>query len=83
MICLCGNTVEPERVKLLEATNCSVCARKANVPRNKGIMVWDHKTAPTLQTVSESGYQQFKQDTARKGQRSILRAKAPNAGRLI
>lgn len=50
----CGNLIEPERLNILPNTLiCSKCARLRNVKKVKGAMIWSHKTAPTIQIMSE------------------------------
>jgi hypothetical protein len=54
---ICSNEVEAERIQVLGYTElCSECARKANVPRKKGFMSFEHKTAPTICVVSADYY---------------------------
>ena len=52
------------------------------VPRVAGVMVFDHKTGGTMQTVSQGQYQAMSAATNRKGRSSILRQYAPAGGRL-
>ena len=48
----------------------------------KGTMIYDHKTAGTLQIMSPSEYDGFKKVTSRKGQSSVLRNVLDAGGRL-
>lgn len=80
----CLKEIEYERISVLGDTNlCVSCAFKSNTPRVVGYMEWSHKTAPTLRITDTQSLQQFKQDTNRKGQSSILRSKMTAGGRLI
>lgn len=83
MKCNCGRDIEEARVRLLNSDKCSVCASNINTGKVKGIMVWTHKTAPTIQIVDSETHSQYKKDTDRKGQKSILRTKSPNMGKAI
>ena len=75
MKCRCGREIEQVRVDLLKSDKCSVCAQNVSTQKVRGIMVWEHKTAPSIQVVSEETCKQYKKDTYRKGQMSILRTK--------
>ena len=48
----------------------------------KGTMIYDHKTAGTLQIMSPNEYDGFKKVTSRKGQSSVLRNVLDAGGRL-
>ena len=48
----------------------------------KGTMIYDHKTAGTLQIMSPNEYDGFKRVTSRKGQSSVLRNVLDAGGRL-
>ena len=48
----------------------------------KGTMIYEHKTAGTLQIMSPSEYDGFKKVTSRKGQSSVLRNVLDAGGRL-
>jgi hypothetical protein len=52
--CGCGKIVEDERVTLLNSRICASCARvtQKNWQKPKGVMVWEGKTAPTIQILS-------------------------------
>lgn len=54
VICGCGGAVELERVSLLNSRICSSCAQQTqkNWQKPKGVMVWEGKTAPTIQILS-------------------------------
>ena len=48
----------------------------------KGTMIYDHKTAGSLQIMSPNEYDGFKKVTSRKGQSSVLRNVLDAGGRL-
>lgn len=53
----CKSNIEPERLNVLPDTQiCSRCAQITQPKRVKGRMVWDHKTAPYVQVMSEETY---------------------------
>lgn len=79
----CRNPVEEERVKILDSTICSSCAKKNPTKKVKGILIYPHKTGGYIQVVNEETFDQFKSDTDRIGQQSILRKKMDGGGRLI
>ena len=56
--CNCGGYVEPERVALLNSCMCSKCAARVqkNWQKPKGVMVWDGKTAPQIQILSNEQF---------------------------
>lgn len=80
--CSCGREIESER-KSLGLVKCKICAFKMPTEKVRGYMEWSHKTAPTIRLVSKEGFDQFKRDTDRKGQSSILRSKMVSGGRLV
>jgi hypothetical protein len=80
MKCRCGRDVEQGRIEVLNSDICSECAKRQCTGRKKGIMVWNHKTAPEIQIVSNDTLEQYKKDTYRKGNGSILRNKSPKQG---
>lgn len=79
----CSKEVESERVKLLDSVVCASCAKKNPVPKKKGILVYPHKTGGFIQVVEPDTYEQFRADTDRIGQQSILRRKMAGGGRLM
>lgn len=80
----CNRQIEAERILALGTTHwCSVCARTLNTPRVVGYMEWSHKTAPVLRLTNRESFVQFKKDTDRRGQSSILRSKMTAGGRLV
>jgi hypothetical protein len=83
MKCRCGREVEAKRIEILGSDKCSECAKRQCNGRNKGIMVWNHKTAPEIQVVSKETHEQYKKDTYRKGNGSILRNKSPKQGAAL
>jgi len=58
IICGCGSTVEQERVEILNSRICSSCANQTqkNWQKPKGVMIWDGKTAPTIQILSANEF---------------------------
>lgn len=81
MKCRCGNEVEQVRIDLLGSDKCAACAKRVGTPKVKGIMIWEHKTAPSIQVVSPEACEMYKKDTYRKGQMSILRTKMGSSNR--
>lgn len=76
MICNCCNSaIEWERLEILpETTFCSSCARKHNLVKPpKGILIFDHKTGGTLQTMSEESYNKNKKYYIPLGARSAVK----------
>lgn len=76
MICrTCTGNIEPERLEILPNTVfCSGCANKYNfVKPRKGIMVFDHKTGGTLQTMSADYYEKNKKYFVANGARSVMK----------
>lgn len=71
----CANQIEPERLEILPATVfCAPCARTLNVVKpRKGIMVFDHKTGGTLQTMSADFYEKNKKYFIANGARSVVK----------
>ena len=82
MICrCCNNQIESERLNILPNTVfCAACANKHNVVKpRKGIMVFDHKTGGTLQTMSEDFYNKNKQYFIPIGARSVVKNFSKNS----
>ena len=50
----CRKPIEPARIAL-NLTNCFACASLYTRPR-RGIMNWDHKTAPEIEILTEGEY---------------------------
>jgi len=52
--CGCGSIVELERVSVLNSKTCLACAQVAQKTwqKPKGVMIYDHKTAPTIQILT-------------------------------
>lgn len=76
MICrCCNNAIELERLEILPNTVfCAPCANKYNVVKpRKGIMVFDHKTGGTLQTMSADFYDKNKKYFVANGARSVVK----------
>jgi hypothetical protein len=71
----CANQVEQERLNILPNTVfCASCAQTLNVVKpRKGILVFDHKTGGTLQTMSADFYEKNKQYFIPNGTRSVMK----------
>lgn len=78
----CMSLVEKER-EVLGLQICMACARRTNPPKVFGYMMYAHKTAPTLCLTTKEGFDNYRKDTDRKGQQSILRSKMVGSGRLM
>lgn len=59
MLCKCGKEVEPARIELLNSDICAECAKRSNPPRVKGLMIYDDKTAPTIQVMSPQVFERL------------------------
>jgi len=57
---LCNNEVEQARVEILDSHICSKCAPNVKQVARKGIMVYGHKTAGTVQIVSAESFQDYR-----------------------
>jgi hypothetical protein len=76
MICkICSGAIEPERLSVLPGTiSCSSCSRKYDLVKPvKGILVFDHKTGGTLQSMSSDFYEQNKKYFKANGARSVVK----------
>jgi NAD-dependent DNA ligase len=72
----CNSHIEEERLELLPNTRvCSRCAQKGACQPQKmrGVMVWNHKTAPTIQVMSASTYESQKKYYTPNGARSAVK----------
>jgi hypothetical protein len=58
ILCGCSRPVEPERVSLLNSRICAQCANltQRNKPLPRGVMIWEGKTAPTIQILSQTQF---------------------------
>ena len=59
----CSTPIEPARLEILPDTKvCSMCARQgiAQKSKSRGVMVFGHKTAGTIQILSEETFQDWK-----------------------
>lgn len=56
----CKCEVEQVRIELLNSFICSKCAPNIKQATKKGIMVYGHKTAGTVQIVSEENFQDYR-----------------------
>ena len=57
----CSKDIETERLEVLPETKiCSCCAKIINQPRNKGVMVFDNKTAGYMQTIDPETYKDWR-----------------------
>jgi len=86
MNCACGQTIEQDRLSVLPDTRlCSGCAvrlasRGMDKSKPKGIMVYIHKTAPTLQVVSEEYFDnEWKKYNPKFGRGSGTHAMSPRS----
>ena len=72
---ICANQIEQERLNILPNTVfCAPCAQKHNHVRpRKGIMVFDHKTGGTLQTMSADYYDSNRAYFRPNGTRSVMK----------
>lgn len=72
---ICCSCIEEERLSVLpETVFCSTCANKHNVVKpKKGIMVFDHKTGGTMQSMSEDFYYKNKKYFVANGARSVVK----------
>ena len=60
MNCICGRSIEQERIQL-SLRVCKVCAHSGRGQSNrKGIMVYGHKTAGDCQIVSEDNFKDYR-----------------------
>ena len=57
---LCKGEVEQARIEILNSFVCSQCAPNIKQVTKKGIMVYGHKTAGTVQIVSEENFQDYR-----------------------
>jgi|LakMenEpi03Aug12_release.lakeMendotaPanAssembly.Ray.scaffolds.fasta_scaffold555373_2 hypothetical protein len=57
--CVCGSKVEPERVNVLNSETCFACAQvtQKTWQKPKGVMIWDGKTAPTIQILTPKQFE--------------------------
>jgi hypothetical protein len=71
----CANQIEEERLEILPNTLlCAQCAIRLNIVKpRKGIMVFDHKTGGTLQTMSAEFYDKNKKYFVANGARSVVK----------
>jgi len=57
---ICKGEVEQARIEILNSNFCSKCAPKIKQVARKGIMVYGHKTAGTVQIVSEENFSDYR-----------------------
>ena len=71
----CACRIELERLEVLPDTKvCASCAQQLNLVKpRKGIMVFDHKTGGTLQTMSADFYDKNKKYFVANGARSVVK----------
>lgn len=71
----CANQIEQERLDILPNTVfCAPCAQTLNLVKpRKGIMVYEHKTGGTLQTMSADFYEKNKKFFVPNGTRSVMK----------
>ena len=64
-ICRCGSSIEPYRRDVLKSDKCAACAKRLaamgmGAKKVKGRMLWDCKTSPTIEVMSEETYNDTK-----------------------
>lgn len=72
MNCGCGNYIPSERISLGYKT-CTTCAQAAYKGKPRGVLVFDHKTAPTLQIMSSETWKTQKKYYVPNGARSAVK----------
>ncbi len=56
----CNGSIEEERLQVLPETEiCSCCAKRANPPRNKGVMCFSEKTNGVMQTIDPESFKEW------------------------
>jgi hypothetical protein len=78
----CSEPIEVARAELGLRVCLSCAKRGVSQSRYMGAMVFEHKTAGSLQVMQPDVYQDFKAKTSRKGQSSTLRNVLVGGGRL-
>jgi len=68
----CGRIIEPARVSL-GLPHCLGCAKRINVQRVKGRMVYEHKTGGFIEVMSPESYSANRKFFTRSGNRSVLK----------
>jgi reverse gyrase len=68
----CGGEIEQGRVDL-DLPHCLACAKRINVQRVKGRMVYEHKTGGYIETMSPESYATNRKFFTRSGNRSVLK----------
>lgn len=84
MFCkICSGKIESERLEILPKTvSCSTCSKKYDLVKPvKGILVFDHKTGGTLQSMSGDFYEQNKKYFKANGARSAVKNFSKNVCR--
>tara|TARA_R110000787_G_scaffold14600_2_gene44927 strand:- start:2755 stop:3009 length:255 start_codon:yes stop_codon:yes gene_type:complete len=59
MICNCGNKIEQGRLDI-GLIICLSCAKRAEPSRRKGVMIWNHKTAPEIQIINTDQFNSYR-----------------------
>ena len=73
MKCSCGKDIESARVEF-GLKSCKACAfNRPDVSRYKGTMNWSHKTAPVIQVMSASCWDDQKKYYTPNGARSAVK----------
>ena len=70
---MCGNQVEEFRAVELGSKICGACAQARGTERHKGIMIFDHKTAPYVQIMDAESYKENKKYYYPNGARSAVK----------
>ena len=71
----CGNEIEVQRIEL-GLNICKYCAG-LTVKKYKGSMVFDHKTAPTINIMDESAYKDWEKYNPKFGRGSGVHKMSP------
>lgn len=78
MNCGCGNQIPVERASLGYKT-CITCSQAAYKGRPRGVLCWDHKTAPTLQVLSPDTWKTQRKYYVPNGARSAVKNFSKNS----
>lgn len=77
----CDDCPHPDKCQIRGELGFEPCMKKANEEKPRGVMVYEHKTGPTLWVLSKEAFEDYKAKNRRTGQQSILRNVTPNGGR--
>ena len=83
-ICRCGGSIEPYRRDVLKSDKCAACAKRLaamgmGAKKVKGRMQWVHKTAPTIEIMSEETFNESAKYYPRFGMGSAVVRASPRA----